>query len=154
MDLQDITIRLNDPLLRAAREVACARDISLGQLIRNALANELARAHRTAKSPIRADERVINMLRARLAGDFAYARDWSDLLERLRRHDMTLRESGGGLIVTGIPNGARYCKASEIGYSLQTLARRFHAPFPGLKTGGRNIFAVTTHPDETDVIEI
>ncbi|MCA8867274.1 MAG: ribbon-helix-helix protein, CopG family [Rhodobacteraceae bacterium] len=44
MDLQDLTIRINDPLLRAAREVARARDVSLGQLIRDALATEVARA--------------------------------------------------------------------------------------------------------------
>ncbi|MCA8867273.1 MAG: hypothetical protein KDA67_01325 [Rhodobacteraceae bacterium] len=111
------------------------------------------RAHRKAKSPVRVDERVIHMLRAKLAGDFAYARNWSDLLERLRRHDMVLRESGGGLILTNIPGGARLCKASELGYSLQTMARRFNVPFPGLKTGMRNLHMVTTRPDETEVIE-
>ncbi|MCB1367813.1 MAG: hypothetical protein KDK00_08630 [Rhodobacteraceae bacterium] len=152
MENERIEVLLHPPLLRAAREVAHERDISLGQLIRDALVREVALAHRKARSPVRADKRQIEMLRARLATDFAYARNWSDLAERLRRHHMVLREAGGGLALFSIPGGGRLCKASDLGYSLQTLAQKYRAPFPGLKTGRANLFAVTTHPDETEVV--
>lgn len=151
MENERIEILLQPPLRRAAHDIAQARDISLGQLIRDALLREVALAHRKARSPVRADKRQIEMLRARLARDFAYARNWSDLIERLRYHNMVLREAGGGLALFSIPGGGRLCKASDLGYSLQTLAQKFRAPFPGLKTGRANLFTVTTHPDEIEV---
>lgn len=149
-----ISVTLPDPLLRAVRDVAARREISIQQLIRDALATEVARAHRSAKSPGRADERMIAMLRARYANDVAFATSWADLTQRLRRHNVVLRESGGGLILVSIVSGARLCKASDIGASINTLARRFKAPFPGDKQGFRFHYASATHPDETEVIDL
>ena len=68
-----ITLTLDETLLRAARDVAATREITIQQLLKDALKDELARHHRTAKSPVRADERLIAMLRAKCATDFAYA---------------------------------------------------------------------------------
>lgn len=70
-----LTLSLDDPLLRTARDVACAREITLQQLLKDALRREVTLAHRKAESPVRADERVIAMLRAKLAEDFVYAND-------------------------------------------------------------------------------
>lgn len=148
-----ITLTLDDPLLRAARDVALAREISIEQLLKDSLADELARHHRKARSPIRADERLIALMRAKLSEDFAFARDWSDLLVRLRRHDIVLREAGGGLALFGANNGARICKASDVGFSLNTLARRFRAPFPGDKMANRWLYTSVTHPGETEVLD-
>jgi hypothetical protein len=62
----------------------CARDddVTIGQIIRDAIDRELYRRSR-AKKAVRPDERLIAPLRALLADDFAYARSWSDLASRL-----------------------------------------------------------------------
>lgn len=147
-----ITLTLDDPLLRAARDVARAREITVQQLLKNALKTELARAHRTAKSPVRADERMIAMLRARLAEDFAYASGWYDLIRRLRDKGVVLREAGGGLALFSAATGARLCKASDIGFSLNRLARQFGTPFPGDKLGRRDHNVSTMPSWETAIL--
>ena len=148
-----ISLSLPDPLFRAARDLADAREISIQQLLKDALGSEIAKVHRTARSPVRADERMVAMLRARLSGDFAYARDWFDLIDRLRDRGLTLREAGGGLALFGAHNGARICKASDVGFSLNRLARQFGTPFPGEKLGRRDLFVSTTSSQETDVVD-
>ena len=42
-----------------------------------------------------------------------------------------LREAGGGLALHHSVDGARVCKASELGHSYSKLMRRFREPFPG-----------------------
>jgi hypothetical protein len=148
-----ITISLDETLLRAARDVAHAREITIQQLLKDALKDELTRAHRQARSPVRADERLIAMLRARFAEDFAYARTWFELLNRLRDRGVTLREAGGGLALFGAHNGARLCKASDIGYSLNALARRFGSPFPSEKLGRSYLYVSTTPSHQGKVVE-
>ncbi len=125
-----IDILLHDAVLRAARDLAAERDISLGQFVRDLLSKELSRT-RNAKPPVRADERLVAPLRARLAGDLARARDWADLDRRLRAKGYTLRAAGGGLALHDWPGDRRICKASELGFSYSRLMRRFGAPFPG-----------------------
>ena len=70
---------------------------------------------------------AIAMLRAKCAKDFAYADNWTDLIRRLFHLGIMLREAGGGLALFSAPSGARLCKASEMGYSLNQLGRRFAA---------------------------
>ncbi len=94
------------------------------------------------------------MLRARLAHDFANARDWWDLIRRLRDKGIHLREAGGGLALYGAQGGARLCKASEMGFSLNQLARRFRAPFPGDRIGNAALYASITRANETEVIDL
>jgi len=92
-------------------------------------------------------------MRARVAEDFAYARDWNDLICRLRDKSIALREAGGGLALFGAQNGARLCKASDVGFSLGTLARRFRAPFPGDKQANQWLYTVSTPSWETRLTE-
>jgi len=120
-----LDLRMHPEMARAARDLAQARDISIGQLMRDVLAREISRA-RNAKPPVRADERLVAPLRARLAGDLAKARDW-----RLRTKGYVLRAAGGGLALHDWPGDRRVCKASELGFSYSRLMRRFGAPFPG-----------------------
>lgn len=152
MDTQ-VTLTLDETLLRAARDVAATREITIQQLLKDALKDELARHHRTAKSPVRADERLIALLRAKCAADFAYAENWFDLIRRLMNQGIMLREAGGGLALFSLPSGARLCKASEMGYSLNTLGRRFGTAFPGDKIGLQVYRSSTTWPSETDAID-
>ncbi|SFN54171.1 hypothetical protein SAMN04487859_104146 [Roseovarius lutimaris] len=123
-------MKMHDEMLHAAARIASERDITLGQMIRDLLAREIARAQ-NARPPVRADERLVAPLRARLAGDLAEAGDWQDLQARLRSKGYVLRAAGGGLALHDWPADRRICKASELGFSYSRLMRRFHTPFPG-----------------------
>ena len=130
MDTERIVMRLPDHLRRGAETLARERDITLGQLVRDLLAREIGRSC-AARPPVRADERLVAPLRARLAGDLAHARGWDDLQARLRSKGFTLREAGGGLALHEWPDDRRLCKASELGFAYSRLMQRFGAPFPG-----------------------
>lgn len=129
MKQEHCTIFLGDNLRTAALDLAEKHDLSLGQLVRNALSREVAR-HRNAKPPVRADEQLLAPLRARLAPDLAHAVSWLDLDERLRSKGYVLRVAGGGLALHDWPGDRRICKASELGFSYSKLMRRFRTPFP------------------------
>jgi len=129
MTSHSVTVRLPAELARAAQDMAREADVTPGQILRDLLAREIARRHR-ARPPVRADERLVAPLRARLAGDLAHAPTWADLQRRLRRQGYELREAGGGLSLYRFPCGTRLCKASELGFSYARLLRRIGAPFP------------------------
>ena len=149
-----IEILLHDDLHHAARALADRRDISMGQLVRDLLAREITRA-RNAKPPVRADERLLAPLRARLADDLAHAQDWSDLDRRLNARGYALRAAGGGLALHAHPGGRRLCKASELGFSYARLMRRFNAPFPGHSHTwlAERMLAPAPPDDDCEVIE-
>jgi hypothetical protein len=114
----------------ALEKSATEEDVSVGQIIREAVDRDLRRRAQ-AKTSVRADERLVAPLRALLAGDFAYARNWDDLQARLSGKGFRLAEAGGGLILQAMATGDRICKASELGYSYSALLRRFDCVFPG-----------------------
>ena len=129
--MHPVTVAMPPALLRAAEDLARARDITLGAMIRAALSAEIRRAHLPARTPNRADERLVDPLRALLAVDFGEASDWGTLQRRLAAKGFALREAGGGLALHSHPGGRRLCKASELGHAYASLMRRFGAPFPG-----------------------
>lgn len=130
MEHETVEIRVAKTLADAARDLARSQDITLGQLVRDLLGREIGRRH-PARRPVRADERLVAPLRARLAPDLAEAEDWEDLQARLTSKGYRLREAGGGLALVSWPADRRLCKASELGFSYSRLLRRFGAPFPG-----------------------
>ena len=130
MTTRTLQIRLHPELARAAEDLARARDITIGQLTRDLLSREISRT-RNARPPVRADERLVAPLRARLAADLAAADGWADLDRRLRARGYVLRAAGGGLALHDWPDDRRICKASELGFSYSRLMRRFRAPFSG-----------------------
>lgn len=67
----DVTLKLPEPLLRAARDVSAEHDVTVGHLLRQGLAAEIRGAPRPATSPDRAEERRLAMLCARYADDLA-----------------------------------------------------------------------------------
>ncbi|MGQ0565444.1 MAG: hypothetical protein ACT4OK_10275 [Gemmobacter sp.] len=129
MAYRDITLRLSEVTLAALELAARAEDTSVNHIIRDAIDRDLRR-RAPAKTPVRADERLVAPLRALLADDFAYAQGWADLIARLAHKGFLLVESGGGLLLRR-STGERLCKASELGYSYSRLLSRFDAPFPG-----------------------
>lgn len=127
---REVTLKLPMATLAALRLVARDEDVTVGQIMRDAINRDLLRREK-AKTPIRADERLVAPLRALLADDLAYAKNWHDLAQRLSVKGYALLESGGGLILCRLSDGVRLCKGSELGYSYSRLARRFDQPFPG-----------------------
>ena len=73
MENRDVTIKLPAVTLVALQEIAGTEDVSIGHIIRDAIERDLRR-RQSAKTPVRADERLVAPLRALLADDFAYAK--------------------------------------------------------------------------------
>ncbi|MEZ5716528.1 MAG: hypothetical protein R3D85_16120 [Paracoccaceae bacterium] len=115
---------------RAIIAIARERDVTVGQILRDLVAQEIRR-HQDARPSARMDERLVAPLRARLAGDLAHAPDWDALQSALRRKGYDLRPAGGGLALHAHPSGDRVCKASDLGFSYSRLMHRIGAPFPG-----------------------
>lgn len=153
MDLLDVHFKLPDPMLRAAARVSRRADISVGQLMRIALDAEIRKRSKGAKTPDRAQEQLLASLRRLLATDLAEASDWQDLKTRLETKGFALREAGGGLALHSHPDGARVCKASELGYAYGILMKRFGAPFPGHRHAHLVRRLLPDPETEIDVIE-
>jgi len=127
--MESVFVKLPAPAVEALNRIARQEDVSVGQIIRDALNRDFRRREKAKKS-VRADERLVAPLRALLADDFAYAESWADLQNRLAGKGYSLREAGGGLCLHHL-NGERICKGSELGYGYASLMRKFQRPFPG-----------------------
>lgn len=118
------------PAVWSALEAEASKDATtVAAILREAVDRELYRRMR-AKKAERPDERLIAPLRALLAHDFAYARGWEDLQNRLGGKGYALAESGPGLILLDLRTDLKVAKASDLGYSHARLAGRFGRPFP------------------------
>lgn len=128
---REIFFKLPEIQALALHRLAQQQDVSVGQIVRNAIAHEIRRQTRAGANPNQADETLLAPLRSLLARPLADAQNWHDLQQRLAELGYVLREAGGGLALHHGESGERLCKASELGYSYATLMRRFDAPFPG-----------------------
>ncbi|WP_176440800.1 hypothetical protein [Oceanicola sp. 22II-s10i] len=151
--MERLELKMHGEMLRWLGRLAAERDVTAGQVVRDLVAAEIRRT-RDARPPVRADERLLAPLRARLADDLAHATGWADLTRRLAKKGYELRPAGGGMTMHDLRSGARLCKASELGFSYQRLMHRFGAPHPdhphtwlaaGYRSGGPE-----GPPDETD----
>lgn len=97
MEHHKVHLQLPDPMPRAAVQLAREADISVGQLVRFALEAEINRRKTPAKTPNRADERLLSSLRTLLARDLGTAESWEALRQSLREKGFEFREAGGGL---------------------------------------------------------
>ena len=125
-----VTVDIPEPMLRALSALARAEDVTVGQLMRDAIARDL-RLRAKPKKDVRTDEVLVASLRSLLAQDLADATSWSDLQRRLARQGFTLRPAGGGLILCNLSDGQKRCKASDLGHAHSQLARTFGRAFPG-----------------------
>lgn len=89
--MESVLVKLPAPTLAALHQIAKQDDISVGQILRDAVNRDLLRREK-AKTPVRADERIVAPLRALLADDFAYSTDWAELRSRLASKGYMLRE--------------------------------------------------------------
>ena len=127
--METVTLKLPVVTLRALSQIARTEDVTVGQIVRGAIARDLRR-RADAKAPDRADKQLVAPLRALLADDLAYSTGWEELAKRLSTKGYELREAGGGLVLCEL-GGERLCKASDLGYSYRRLMQAFKAPFPG-----------------------
>ena len=125
-----VSVDIPEPMLRALSALARAGGVSVGQLMRDAIARDL-RSRAKPKKDDRTDEVLVASLRSLLAQDLADATGWTDLQHRLARHGFVLRPAGGGLVLCGLSDGQKRCKASDLGYAHSRLARTFGRAFPG-----------------------
>jgi hypothetical protein len=130
MMTHETILKLPDPLLREACNLARARELTVGQIVRDALSAELRRARRKAGKRLKALEVEVAPVRAELAHDLAEARDWSDLQARLANKGYVLRHVGGGLSLYRLVGDARICTASDLGPGYGKLMERFGKPMP------------------------
>lgn len=127
--MEHVTLKLAPATLAALRHIGTLEGITAGQIVREAIARDLYRRTRAAKKADKPDERLIAPLRALLADDFAYAKDWGDLAHRLKRKGYEVRPSGGGVALYDL-GGRKAAKCSDLGYSYSRLIRRFQQPMP------------------------
>ncbi len=76
--METVTIKMSKPALTVLSELAADQDVSIGQIIRKLIDHEIRRSAK-AKTPNRADERLVAPLRALLADGFAYSENWQIL---------------------------------------------------------------------------
>jgi hypothetical protein len=130
MQTRDVTIRMPGEMAAAVEALAARHDVTPGQVVRHAIAEELRRRSKPAKTPNRADERLVASLQTLLAAEIARATGWEDLDRRLTAKGYRLMAAGGGcsLFTTG---GRKLCKGSELGFTYRRLVRRFGRAMPG-----------------------
>lgn len=153
MSLVDVEIRLPADLVQSARALATAQDVTLGQLVRTALDQEIRRSKPKPRNC--ADEALVARLQRLLAADMAAATSWEDLAQALQRRGFSLRPAGGGLTLHD-HTGQRLCKSSELGFGYARLVKRFNAPMPGHPHRMPHLLSgpsKTEEPDDFDVIE-
>jgi hypothetical protein len=138
MEHQTVTLKLPPNLLSRASTIAQAQDVTIGHLVRDLLRKEVNR-QLNAKTPNRADERLVAALQALLATQMALASGWEDLAHRLAGEGYELRPAGGGLTMHRRPCGTRLCKASELGFPYRTLVKRFCGGMPGHPHGALDL---------------
>ncbi|WP_082029494.1 hypothetical protein [Tateyamaria sp. ANG-S1] len=153
MSFEQIMIRVPDSLLSDARRLAREKDVTLGQLVRDALDQEVRRARPKTRNC--ADEALVARLQRLLAADIAAATSWAQLERVLRCRGFALRPAGGGLTLHDA-QGTRLCKSSEIGFGYARLVKRFGAVMPGHPHRMAHLLSGSTRveePDSFDVIE-
>ena len=121
--MEVVTLSLPRETCEVIADIARTEDVTMGHVVRSAIARDLRRRMRARRSE-RTDEALVARLRARLADDLAFSRTWAELQARLGRRGYALWSRGGGLILASLPDGVRVCKASELGYPRARLEAR------------------------------
>ena len=155
MNAHTVTLRIPEPLLKFAQRLARRRKVSLGRVLCEALDHEVSGAAWKDEKSGAANARLLAGLRAKLAEDFASARNWTDLTLRLKAKGFALVEAGSGLALHSRPGNERLCNASELGHGYSSLIRRFKSPFPGHahRRPAARVLGPAPSAPEFDVIE-
>jgi len=129
MELELVTLKLPRDLLSGAQQVATAREVTIGHMVRQLLKREVDR-QQSAEQSVATDERLLAALQALLARDLAKAQSWDDLAKRLRPHGYHICRAHAGIFLMKTSCGTRVCKGSELGFPYEALVKRFGAHLP------------------------
>jgi len=117
-------------IARQMIEIARERDVSVGQILRDLIAQEIERAAQ-GRSPLTPEQRRFEALRVDLMPDVQASESWQALQARLRAKGYEMRLDGNVLALHSYPKGHRTCMASDLGLAHDDLARRMGEAFPG-----------------------
>ncbi|MEM8848507.1 MAG: hypothetical protein AAGE03_00595 [Pseudomonadota bacterium] len=129
-----MTIRMPAEMAEAVKALATRFDVTPGQVVRQAVAEELRRRCKPPKTPNRADEALVASLQTLLARDIGQAVSWGDLDRRLSAKGYRMMAAGGGCALFTLA-GEKLCKGSELGFTYRQLVRRFGRAMPGHSHG-------------------
>ena len=109
MDMTEIPLKVPPEMLAVLDRLAVEQDVTVGHLIRETLDAKLSKKC-DARPPVRADERLVATMRARLAPIFGSSTDWQELEQKLHAEGYELRPAGGELALHSWPEDVRLCK--------------------------------------------
>lgn len=129
-----VSIRMSLAMRDALEELAVETDMSIGQLVREALQRFLdevwSQPHEVTVASSAAQS-VPESCREAVSAALPVAKDWQTMQAILATHGCEYRAHGGGLAVFDTADGRYLCKASAVGPGYSMLIKRFRAPFPG-----------------------
>lgn len=128
--METVSFKLPAQMVARLNGIASEEDISLGQVIRQAVERDLRRRESFASHPP-ASARLLAPIRERVQKVFLQAQSWGELKVQLAELGYSLREAGGGLALHDAIGGQFLCRTSEIGFGYPTLIRQLSGPFPG-----------------------
>ncbi|MDQ2094128.1 hypothetical protein [Rhodalgimonas zhirmunskyi] len=117
-------------MARQMIEIARERDVSVGQILRDLIAQEIERAAQ-GRSPLTPEQRRFEALRVDLMPDVQASESWQALQARLRAKGYEMRLDDNVLALHSYPKGHRTCLASDLGLAHEDLSRRMGEAFPG-----------------------
>ena len=138
MEYREVRIRMPLEMAQAVEALATRDDVTPGQIVRHAVAEELRRHAAPAKTPNRADERLVASLQTLLAEDIASSTGWAELDRRLSAKGYRMMAAGGGCALFTC-DGRKLCKGSELGFTYRQLVRRFGRAMPGHPHGAAGL---------------
>ena len=123
MDDRIMTLRIPDPLWRAAADRARRDDVGIADLIRQALAIWV-------QSDRGGPADAVATIRRALATDFAQAATWAGVQARLRARHLVLRRRQDAIWLCTWPLERPVLPLSRLGTSEEELTLLYRAPFP------------------------
>lgn len=144
--MREVSLKLPENTLRKLQLLARDEDVTVGQIVRDAIISELRRRNvPPPPDPGANTGRVLISLRDELQ----QATGWHDLARRLRGYGCFVTEEAGVLVVKRLQDQTLLCRAEDLGSSYAALLERFRAPIPGPRPvpAEERVFASVQAPD-------
>ncbi len=122
--MKQIVLGLTPELADALQHLGGRDEMTIGDLVREALHNDLRR--RKHARGLRLDK-TLAPLRQHLEEDVRDAVNWQDLQRRVRRKGYQFVRRGGGLSLHDL-SGRHVCSAADLGHRHAQLMRQFGEP--------------------------
>lgn len=149
MTQETVTLTLPRALLKQAQLLARAQEVSVGELVRQLLTQEVqvhCRSTPRQKTSVQHED-----LKHRLAPLVQDSADWGIFCAKLAALGYVLRAHGSGLAIYSGKTGRFACNTAAIGYRYRKLIAHFGAPWPGHPHAAQS--TGTASEDACEVIE-